>query len=631
VLQQLDDYSLANRIRLGWAFVLDSEGPQTADQVITDRTPTCLFFDPFKPLVEPSKALVEKGSELRNVLIQSSGIDLRREVLSKKVQRTRVMEGYSIDVVRLEIFAGLYLPVNVYVPTGVSTHQAPLVIAPPGCDSATWSEYVQSLAANLALLRMTVVVPEGFCNNGARAALPDSNANIGYSRELMGLSGDVGIFLQELISTITWAINTYEIVDPTRIGAAGFSYGGQMAMLLAQVDTRVSSLSVPATLIGTSCADFKLNSDINLEAINPDIVWSAPLEAAISPVNSRLVMIYPRAFHTTSGELDTSAPPSLIGPAMDYAHQLYALGGIEDQLLYLTDSGDHNYGQDRREDTYKWFAHTLLGQPLQPHEEVEVPLLSSTDLAVDIAGTKTLTEQLNDTVDSDLAQRFRNGNPIGDVVERVGTAMSELFEGFSPEPLTGSQAWQTAFGWVNIKAYRFSGRDYSFPAFVFEDTTKLHCSEVLYLPKKGTFQEIDQILQLLAGGRIVISIDFLGIGELKSDRILLHTFTRYFMNDPVTLPRMNVDLLRSYLAMSSAGPREIYGKGWVSSMYSLFLKWLDPEKLGNVHLSGVPTSEFDYLKSGQKIPDLLLWEDLFSKLSAAELAASLDPTGIIWK
>jgi VCBS repeat protein/acetyl xylan esterase AXE1 len=616
-----------------WDAALGDAGPQLADIVIAQNTPGCASF-------ESPKALSQRATELRNSMIQAVGLDLKRDVLSSQLQRTHEMDGYTIEVVRLEVFEGIYLPINVYIPNNVDLHKAPLVISPEGSGSATWSDDVQYLAANLALLGMVTVVTEGFSSNGARAVLPDNNLHMGYARELMGLSSTTAFYLQELVSTITWAVRTYSVIDPARIGAAGYSYGGGMAMLLAQVDTRVQSISVPATLIGGSCEDFKLPSDIFIESLGPDAVWSPPLEMPINPINSGIVMLYPRGLQTTSGELDTGAPASIIGEVMKYADQLYALEGMEDQLLYRTDSGDHNYGPERRQDTYEWLAHTLLGEPLIPREEQAVPLLSSEQLEVDISGTKTLTEGLTQTVDGQLEQRFGGGTPSGNVQVRDAKAMSELFPTFTAEALTDELVWEKDMAGIHVKAHRLSGPHDFFPVFQFQNNQVSNGKGLLYLPGQGTYQDIQIILQLLKDYQIIVSIDYIGIGELKSDRLALHTFARYFMQGPHTLSQMNVNLLRSFLlhsnsagfnmALQGSKPIDIYGNGWGASLYTVFLKELEPETVGCAYLTGVPTSELDYLKLGQRMPDLLLWEGLFSETSVAELAITQQVQDVIY-
>ena len=597
---------------------LGPAGPQTADRLIADRTPPCAEFETVGELAHAVRGL-------RATMLDAMHLDLDRRVLSAQLQRTLRQPGYAIDVVRLEIFPGVFLPVNVYLPEARGPGRIPLVVSPTGCGSATWSEHVQKRAANLALLGMAVVVAEGFCENGVRAMPVDGvqpSPHTGYGRQLIGLPGhEFGVFLQELVSTITWALETYDEIDRSRIGAAGYSYGGQMALLLAQVDRRVWSISIPATYLGSDCSDFRLNADIWIESTRKNFVWSAPPESPLLPVNSRLLMLYPRPLHTISGHEDSGALPKVIGPAMAYADRLYALGDHTERLRFRTDGGRHHYGQGRRQGTYRWLAHTLLGEPLDSRPEQTVTLREEAELAVEIGGTRTMEAELVTAVEQQLGLRFRGGKPVSDVGVRVTAALSALFPDFAPVSFAADEVWKADVDGVRVEAHRLRGPDYSFPVFVFRGPRGPEGKQLLYLPQQGTYEELGSILEQLSSYRTVVSIDYLGIGELRSDRLLLHTVARYFMHDDPSLPKMNVELLRSYLAGSEEGRIDLHARGWSASLFALFLTALEPGRIGDVRVSGVPGNELDYLRSGEKIPDLLLWAGLFANTTAAELAA----------
>ena len=604
--------------------VLESEGSSMADSLISRLTPGCKRFESLSNLELWSTIL-------RESLLKSTLIDLGRMPVSSQIQREHKLDRYTIHVVRLEVHEDIYMPINVYIPTNLDNYAVPLVITPTGCESATWSPHVQRRAGNLAALGMVTIVTEGFCHNGARAMLIDSNPNVGYARQMVGLPGDVTVYLQELVTTITWALNTYEFIDPAKIGVAGYSYGGHMAMFLAHVDARINSVSVPATYLGTPCDDtFELNSDIWLESENRDHVWSSPLEISVVPVNSRIVRIYPRALHTTSGFKDWGAHPNTIGKAMAYARYLYSLGNHEDNLLYRTDQGDHNYGQSRREDTYEWLAYSLLDNRLVSGSEKEVVLLTPEDLRVDISGTKTLKEELDETISSHVAQRLHSGKPANRNVQ-IANTIADLFPAFTPEQFTVELIWKKGVENIDMTAYRFSGSLYSFPVFQFDSGETNKNKRLLYLPQAGTRKELEEILGFLRKYDTVISIDYLGIGELKSNRLLLHSFSRYFMHNDPSLPKMNVNVLRSYLSHVGELSTDVYGNGWASSFYTTLLKWLEPQRVSHIYLAGVPESEFEYLKTGNKIPDLLLWGGIYSKLSIAELTSSFDSEDVTYR
>lgn len=603
-----------------WMAALGDDGPRTSDRLIDSMTPGCP--EPAGPRGIESWSRLARQGELAGL-----GLDLDRAVRSAVIERTVRREGYSIDVVRVEVFPGLLLPVNVYIPDGVAERQAPLVMTPTGCESGLWSPHVQRRAANLASLGMVTVVTDGFCSNGLRRELPDSNPNVGYARQLMGLPGDVTVYLQELVSTLTWSVSNYSEVDPERIGVAGYSYGGQMAMLLAAFDDRVDSLSVPATGIGEKCEGFALHADLWAAQDRPDFVWSAPVELPVLPTNWRLALIHPRSLHTTAGSGDVGANPEVVGEAIAYARRLHEAQGLEGRILYRTDTEPHHYGRSRREDTYEWLAHTLLDQPLVPKTEHEVELVYKGDLSPDISATTTLSGELAALIAAELDRRFPGGRAESDSGARTVESVRRLFRGSPAGKARANPVWETTIDAVRLRALRVDAGPYAFPAFVFESDRSDGGGKLLYLPRDGTRRDLPRILSLLEQYETVVSIDYLGIGELESDRLLLHTVARYFMHNDPSLPQMNVGLLRSWLRTSD--PVDIYGCGWASSFYAAVLAHLESAKVTKLHLGGAEESELRYLTSGKKVPDLLLQGGLFAELTVAELAAALDTTVVL--
>jgi hypothetical protein len=603
-----------------WQRALGDDGPRMADRLIDAMTPGCP--DP------ASVGDLEMWSRReRRKLSAALGLDPGREIRSAVVERTIRREGYSIDVVRIEVFPGILLPANVYVPTGAPRRTAPLVLTPTGCGSSLWSPHVQMRAANLASLGMVTVVTAGFCRNGPRRELPDSNPNLGYARQLVGLPGTVTVYLQELISTLTWASATYPEVNPERIGVAGYSDGGHMAFLLAVFDDRVVSVSVPATSIGGACEGSALGPDRWAASEGPGFVWSAPLELPVLPLNWRLALLHPRALHTTAGFGDVGAHPDVVGEAMAYARRIYAGGGYNGRISYRTDPDAHHYDQSRREHTYEWLAHTLLDQPTGATEERDVELVYHEDLAPDISASATLSAELAARIDAELARRFPEGHPSTNSGNHAAEAVRHLFPDRLAPTAHVEPIRETTIDGVRLRTLRIDNGLFALPVFVFESDRSGGEESLLYLPSRGTRLELDRILRLLERYPTVVSIDSLGIGELESDRLLSHTVARYFMHNDISLLQMNTEMLRAWLQTSQ--PTAIQGCSWASSLYAAQLAHLEPTKATKVVLGGVPASELRYLTSGKKIPDLLLHGGLFAELTVAELAAGLGERVIV--
>src|SRR4029434_5151561 len=137
-------------------------GPALVDKVIAQFTPGCLQ-------ASTEQELRTKQDELRASVIKSMQLDFDQRILSAEIQRTLKREDYQIDVLRIEVFPGLYMSANLYRPEQAAAHSAPLVVLPPGCSSGVHSSYIQQMGANLARMGMVVLVAEGYCNNGARS------------------------------------------------------------------------------------------------------------------------------------------------------------------------------------------------------------------------------------------------------------------------------------------------------------------------------------------------------------------------------------------------------------------------------------------------------------------------------
>ncbi len=592
-----------------WGSVLGGSGASAAEALVGRATPPCLEFGDRASLIRASAAL---SAEFARGL----GIDLKRTVRSAVVQRRFRSARHEIELVRLEVLDGIYLPVNVYVPRGHG-RPAGLVLSPVGCGSSTGSPDPQALAANLAEIGVVVVISEGFCGNGARAALPDSDPRVHYARLLLGLRSDTAVHLQELVSTLSWALQRYRPASAESVGVAGYSYGGQLSLLLAQLDPRVRSVSVPATRIGESCDARPLAlSDIDIQDRVSDFLWSAPLEVPVRPRNGGIVMVFPRFLHTTAGSVDRGAPADVIAGAMRYASEIYAVAGLRERVRFKADDGGHHYGPTRREDTYAWFGKTLFRRPNARRAERPYPQQLPRELSVDIAGTRTLADELAWRARAEHQHRFLAGRPTTVAASHARRAAVELFdaevERFRPEVV-----WSGEFEGRPMRALRYHGTAYDVPAIEIDGSGRT--GTLLYLPQKGVAGETAVLQARARRFEKVIAVDYLGIGELASDRVLLHTLARTLMYAEESLPHANIALLRGVLKTLGSGPVEVEGAGWAASLYAGVLGALEPGLVRRVYVSGVPDDELSRLGAGGRVPDLLLHPALFSRMTAAEL------------
>lgn len=68
---------------------------------------------------------------MRAAMLKTTGIETTQRILSQEIQRRYQGSRYSIEVVTLEVFPSIYLPLNNYVPNNRDPRTCLLVITPP--------------------------------------------------------------------------------------------------------------------------------------------------------------------------------------------------------------------------------------------------------------------------------------------------------------------------------------------------------------------------------------------------------------------------------------------------------------------------------------------------------------------
>jgi hypothetical protein len=600
----------------GFQPVVGAPGASMVDSVISHYTPDC-----FMP--GSNGDVLTNATIIRERIEKCIRIDKSKMALSSRLQNTLNTGAYTIEVRTVEVEPSILVPVNVYLPKGVT--KAPLIIIVPGNTDNMASDYLQYLAGNLATMGMACLIVEGFSNNGERAKGPDDNKNFFYAREELGLMSSSAVLMQELVSTMSWAISNYDMIDALHIGATGFSYGGCAVQLLAGIDDRINCISFPATQIGSDCNVKLPVSDIWIESTyGNDFLWTPPVEMPIMPLNSFVANLFPQPILSTAGYQDWGANIADVGKVMDYASTLYAAGGYGDRVLLYSDNLDHGYQQDRRQNTYSWMAHWLQEAPLAYISEQEVPKFTYADLEPDLSGSWAYSDKLAKFVDQQNQNRFSDNIPTSAAVAGIPDGMERLFGNHVADHLSEQLVSQATWKDLSVKGYRVDGPYYSFPVYVFKNASAVanKDSTILYLPLTGSIKEQTEILGLLNSHGTVIAVDYFGIGELKSNRIILNTFIGCFMNNDPSVPKMIINILRDYFgSIYTGGPMRVIANGWSASLFGACLQYYLPSLIASVQTSGVPDNELDFFKSGHDIPQYLLWNSLFLNVTVAELLA----------
>ena len=247
-----------------------------------------------------------------------------------------------------------------------------------------------------------------------------------------------------------------------------------------------------------------------------------------------------------------------------------------------------------------------------------MPPEPATQLSVDIAGTRTLADELAQRARAEREYRFLAGRPTSIASARAREAAVEIFGG-KVVAFTSRVVWSGDLDGHRVRLTRYRGDGYDVPAFELDGSGAAGSGTLLYLPEESIEAEHESLLERARRFERIVAIDYLGIGELASDQVMLHTLARTLMYAEESLPRANVRLLRGMLTSLGSGPVEVEGAGWAASFYASILQALEPERVRRVHVSGVPDDELSWLGAGSRVPDLLLHPGLYSRMTVAEL------------
>jgi dienelactone hydrolase len=222
-----------------------------------------------------------------------------------RINQTHAGARYEIEVITWDAYPGMPVPALVYRPLDDQPIARPCVIVALASQTsvATHGELysAQRHAANLALRGFVVFVfASGLCFNGLNGErLENSYAFDTYGR----LSGSGftsrSIDIQMYLRAFDYMAGRAD-VDPDRIAASGYSYGGRMAYYLAVFEPRVAALGIAAAAVIT-------------EGHDPDTVYSARRDAAMtSRVPDWFTNGEPERIHQSAGPFTDALGDTLL-------------------------------------------------------------------------------------------------------------------------------------------------------------------------------------------------------------------------------------------------------------------------------------------------------------------------------
>ena len=144
-------------------------------------------------------------------------------------------------------------------------------------------------------------------------------------------------------------LQSFDFVDPQRIGVIGHSMGGWMTVFSMAVEPR---LKVGVTNCGFAHADPGPHGRLRAT----DAATGEPVEAID---RGRLVgeLICPRPLLVISTTLDQD--PVAVGADLERAKQRYAAAGAAERLQWMIPEGRHRFFDDVRPVAYEWLERWL--------------------------------------------------------------------------------------------------------------------------------------------------------------------------------------------------------------------------------------------------------------------------------
>src|SRR5690625_2745004 len=276
----------------------------------------------------------------------------------------------SYERLRIEINTlspSLKMPVYVLLPKEKSKHKLPAVLAihghgygskatvglNPDGSIKTDEEYHKDFAIELVNRGIVVFVPElvGFGDRKLKAdqgvGSPEDNSCYMIASQLLLVGKTLaGLRIQECIRIIDY-VETFDIIEPSKIGMMGISGGGLVTAFTSALDERLK-----ATVVSGYANTFKASIMDRRHCLDnhfPNVLGYAEMPDLIG-------LIAPRALFIEAGDQDHLFPVKYVEQAIDTLTNIYQSFEAEQRLEHHIFAGEHEICGER---SYDWLIHTL--------------------------------------------------------------------------------------------------------------------------------------------------------------------------------------------------------------------------------------------------------------------------------
>ncbi|MFN0157982.1 MAG: putative Ig domain-containing protein [Bacteroidota bacterium] len=265
-------------------------------------------------------------------------------------------DGYRIEKLILEIYEGIEIPVNIYIPDSLDG-RTPIVLNPNGFFlEGKAMEAIQRRCASFAKMGY-VAISWDFVHTGERGGwdgigLPGNNGYYSVWWRIAG-ANSIALSVGETMAILEYVM-TLPYVDTTRIAAVGSSQGAITALLAASIDQRISAVVGVVPSMPSKKAPFTLTDHFTeRNYIMWDGAFTPSLFKEVADMAELIALCAPRKVLIISGTSDIT-PPAWIGEEVEQARQIYDLVGNPDALKHDSLQMGHEYGLAARLRTYGW-------------------------------------------------------------------------------------------------------------------------------------------------------------------------------------------------------------------------------------------------------------------------------------
>jgi dienelactone hydrolase len=472
-----------------------------------------------------------RQARVRDILAEIIGAFPEKTPLNPRITGIIKKDGYRIEKVIFESFAGSYVTGCLYIPERVKG-RIPAILNVIGHNQEAFrNPLYQAINYNLVKKGMIVLAidPPGQGEHVQNYDPAVKFSSIGYTviehcyfGNQCFLSGYscAKYFIWDGIRAIDYLITRKE-VDPERIGVTGFSGGGTVTSYIAALDDRVK-VSIPCSWANASRRLLETKGAPDAEALlyhgTAKGITHEDLLELRAPKPTLLTFVSRDEYLCLQGARE----------AFQEAKKTYELMGHPENLEMVEDDSKHWMTPKIRLKMYSFFMKhfNLQGDP----SELEADILPVEDLKVTptgqvstFLGGKLIFDDIREETSKLIVNLEKSRQDIGTHLDLVKIKAKELSGFIAPDhgagvPFINGRYQREGY---SVGKYAIAGEgDYAIPILLFvpDDGLDSHAALVYVHPagKDAEAKAGGEIEKLVRKGYVVAAVDVLGIGETKN-------------------------------------------------------------------------------------------------------------------